>query len=263
MTKVLILGCGPAGLFAAHAAECAGAEVSIVGRKRKSEMFGAQYLHAAIPEVSEDEPFNVRYELQGTNEGYRTKVYGAGARHDVSPETLEPDHLGWDIRAAYNELWGHYQDRVLDHTFENPGEVALLTQKEGVGHVISTIPAPLLCSVNEHGFQAEQVWAIGDAPERGVFSPIRSDLNTVVCSGDPDDSWYRKANILGYNTVEWPRTKRPPIEGVSEVLKPTGTNCNCLPYIHRVGRYGKWIKGVLSHEAFFETYHGIAGEPWS
>jgi hypothetical protein len=264
MTRVVILGCGPAGLFAAHAAECAGADVEIIGRKRKSEMFGAQYLHAPIPEVNDgDVPFRVTYRLRGTVEGYRDKVYGPGFREDVSPEALEPDHDGWNIRAAYDLLWMHYQGRIVDQTFDNPGQLHdMIGARTDVGHWVSSIPAPLLCSSNMHGFQAQQVWALGDAPERGQFSPITTALNEVVCSGEKETSWYRCANILGYNTVEWPNGKKPPIEGVTDVLKPTGTNCDCLPMVHRIGRYGKWTKGVLSHSAFFETYHGIKGEPW-
>lgn len=261
--SVVVLGCGPAGLFAAHAVECAGMNVVIVSKKRKSEMFGAQYLHKPIPEVSDDTPFDVKYVLHGGVIDYRQKVYGADWRGDVSPESLEQDHQGWNIRAAYDLLWQQYQDRIVNMTFAHPSEVDLFMTGLNPNHVISTVPAHLLCSSQEHGFQAQKVWSLGDAPERGVFSPIKTELNTVECSGRKEHSWYRKSNILGFNTVEWPYNKKPPIEGVSEVIKPLKTNCNCRPEIHRVGRYGQWEKGVLSHEAFFQTYFGLTGEEWS
>lgn len=267
MTKsVLILGCGPAGLFAAHAAECAGLNVTIASKKRKSEMFGAQYLHQPIPEVSED-PFQVTYRLDGTFDGYRDKVYGKGFRGTVSPEDYEGDHEAWDIRAAYDVLWRHYQNSIEDVDFQHPqdaiGFLSTFMAKETFSHYISTVPAPTICGDMGHGFPATQVFSVGDAPERGVFSPITQPLNTVVCNGESDVSWYRAANILGYNTVEWPTGKCPPIEGVAPVMKPIKTNCNCFPNVHRLGRYGKWTKGALSHEAFYETYTGLAGEPWS
>lgn len=266
MTKVLILGCGPAALFAAHAVEKADGTPIIVSRKRKSEMFGAQYLHQPIPGIS-DEGFTVNYLLEGTAEGYKDKVYGPGYRGTVSPDELLGTHQGWDIRSAYDTLWTRYQSEIIHTPFQGGADVVTYCESaraEGkIGHYLSTLPNNLLCHNPSHSFSAQRVWSIGDAPERGVFSPILTELNTVVCSGDRDSSWYRKSNILGYNTVEWPDKKRPPIEDLSEVVKPIGHNCDCLPYVHRLGRYGKWTKGVLSHEAFYETYAGLAGKPWS
>lgn len=263
MKNVLILGCGPAGLFAAHAATLSGMNPVIVSKKRKSEMFGAQYLHQPIPEVSGD-PFDVSYELHGEVAGYREKVYGPGFRGTTSPEDLGSAHEAWDIRAAYDNLWLRYVNDIENFEFRGSEDVhALIQGMPNISHYVSTIPAQMLCIDQTHQFQAQKVWAIGDAPERGIFSPVQQPLNTVVCSGERDVSWYRSANILGYHTTEWPEKKRPPIEGISPVAKPIGTNCNCAPMVHRVGRYGTWTKGVLSHEAFYQTYFGLAGKPWS
>src|SRR5678809_864059 len=60
--RVLILGCGPSGLIAAHAAYNRGADFIVVSKARKSFMNGAQYLHAPIPGVSIKEPFLINYE---------------------------------------------------------------------------------------------------------------------------------------------------------------------------------------------------------
>lgn len=261
--RVAILGCGPAGLFAAHAAELAGFEPFIISKKRKSELFGAQYLHHPIPEVS-GEPFQVTYTLEGSVDAYKRKVYGANYRGTVSPDELSQDHEAWNIRSAYDVLWARYEDRIEDVVFSNPHEIDLFLGRLPFNHYVSTIPAPLLCADELHSFSAARVWAQGDAPERGqAVTVVTTELNTVVCSGLADHSWYRKANILGYNTVEWPTNRKPPFEGVAEVLKPTATNCDCLRGVHRVGRYGLWTKGVLSHEAFYQTYAGLAGKPWS
>lgn len=264
MKKALILGCGPASLFAAWAVEqTRGGELEpiIVGKKRKSETFGAQYLHRPIPNITFDR-FKVDYRLEGTVEGYKTKVYGPGYRGDVSPDELLGVHDGFDIRGAYSILWDRYEDSIEDVSFQSAQEAQAFCFTSGAAFHISGIPAPLLCNDPTHGFQAQEVWAMGDAPERGQTVPIRSDLNTVVCSGSRDNSWYRKANILGFNTVEWPRDKRPPLENVASVLKPVSTNCNCVPFVHRIGRYGNWRKGVLSHEAFYETFAGIEGREY-
>jgi hypothetical protein len=264
MKKVVILGCGPAGLMAAAAVEDAGYEPVIASKKRKSEMYGAQYLHQPIPGHSPETAFDVTYTLNGTFDDYRRKVYGPDLRIPVSPEDLQENHEGWDIRSTYDSLWQRYADSITHTPFESHAEVSAfllrLAEEEAVAHFISTIPAPLLCSHPGHSFQAQKIWAVGDAPERGIFSPITSDLNTVTCSGLQDDSWYRKSNIQGYNSVEWSaRRARPPLDGVTDVLKPLGTNCDCLPSVHRLGRYGMWSKGVLSHEAYYATIAGLEG----
>jgi threonine dehydrogenase-like Zn-dependent dehydrogenase len=50
--KVLVLGCGPAGLLAAERLEREGADVRIAAKKVKSIMPGAQYLHMSIGGVT-------------------------------------------------------------------------------------------------------------------------------------------------------------------------------------------------------------------
>ena len=50
--NVAVLGCGPAGLIAAWAAEQAGADVQIYSKKVQSIIPGSQYLHGPIPGVS-------------------------------------------------------------------------------------------------------------------------------------------------------------------------------------------------------------------
>ena len=54
--KVAVLGCGPAGLFACHAAVRGGAEVDVYSQKKRSEIGGAQYLHQHVPDVTGTEP---------------------------------------------------------------------------------------------------------------------------------------------------------------------------------------------------------------
>jgi len=248
--KILVLGCGPAGLMAAHAGAMNGHDVVIVSKKRKSEMFGCQYLHRPIPLMSNGPSVNVRYDLLGTFEEYRQKVYGPDYRGTVSPEDLGQDHAAWDIRQTYSELWDTYGSYVIDRDL-SLGLHPIAAMLEEADKVYSSIPAKLLCHNASHNFFSEQVWAVGDAPERGVFSPVNVAEFTVLCNGTDQAAWYRAANVFGYTSVEWPgRGRRPPFEAVSAVLKPLRTDCDCNPKIERVGRYGKWQKGILSHEAF-------------
>jgi hypothetical protein len=259
--KVLILGCGPAGLMACHAAAMAGHDVVVVSKRRKSEMYGAQYLHAPIPKIDCGKPRLIEYQLRGTIDGYRYKVYGPDSRRAVSPETLEESHLGWNIRRAYDDLWDMYGSYVVHTEFQMPTDLHRFLESGDASAdlVISSLPAPLLCTTT-HQFSGEDIWAIGDAPERGVVNPIAVPAETVVCNGEPDVSWYRTANVFGRSTTEWPVRRKPPVEGVARVTKPLATDCTCWPAVRRVGRYGQWTKGVLSHTAYVETAEYLGGQ---
>lgn len=256
--RIAILGCGPAGIFAAQAAVNAGHRVHIYSNKRRSEMFGAQYLHEPIPGLSEEKDFTlIEYVLQGTVEGYRRKVYGERSRVAVSPEKFLGTHPAWDIRAAYYAGWHKFFDAIED-TDIDPDWILSTKLHKDYDLVISSIPAPKICyAPGSHYFTGTSVFAIGDAPERGVFCPVEVASNSVVCNGEPSPGWYRASNVFGYKTAEWPGETRPPLKQVSTITKPISTNCDCytmpgampvkfLP----VGRYGRWDKDELSHMAY-------------
>lgn len=252
--SVAVLGCGPAGLMAVHAAAVSGVEtIHCYSKPRKSEMFGAQYLHAPIPGATTSAPVTVSYELMGTADQYRAKVYGEDWMGDVSPEEFTDPHDAWDIRTTYDELWKMYSPYLLALNLPHDWS-ALEGQLPNYDLVVSTIPAPIMCRRKEiHTFHARKIWALGDAPERGVQVPYGVAKNTVVCNGLPNPSWYRVSNLFGYSTAEWAHKTKPPISGVGEVSKPLYNNCDCLPDVMRAGRFGKWEKGVLTHHAFQEV----------
>lgn len=240
--------------------------MDIYSKARKSYMRGAQYLHRPIPGLS-GEPFEVTYSLRGEVEGYRQKVYGDMGDVLVSPETLVGVSPAWDIREAYDAAWDLYGGRVLDADLGlmgAPGEfLAGLVRDYDL--VISTIPAPALCQLpDEHKFYSQKVWVTEGLkrPSEIGFNRRRSDDlkdNLVVCSGDPEDWWYRQSRIHGWENTEFPYDKKPSggVEKVHEVVKPLRHTCTCHPEIVRMGRYGQWRKGVLSHEAFDDTVREI------
>jgi hypothetical protein len=247
--KIAVLGCGPSGLFAAHALIGMGHEVRIFSKKRKSEMFGAQYLHAPIAGLTDGMiPIELEYKLIGTVEGYREKVYGR-QQVQVSPEALEESHQAWDIREAYGRAWNLYADLITNVPDIGPA----LLGRTPVDLIVSSLPAKAICKDMEHRFSSQEVWAIGDAPERGIFNPISvASGGQVILNGERDTGWYRTSNVFFHGTTEWPGGRKPPIEGVAKVEKPISTDCNCHPNVLRVGRYGRWTKGVLSHEAYYD-----------
>lgn len=257
-----ILGCGPAGLFAAHALDRSGWTFDIYSKHaRKSQMYGAQYLHEPIPHLTQSLPRQVSYQLRGTATGYCEKVYGNYAVGSVSVDTLAKSHPSWDIREAYDNAWDRYKGFVYDQDITAENFIASRIENR-YDLVISTIPAPALClKPGLHQFRSQKIWAYGDAPDRGQLIPFQCAEQTVICDGTPETGWYRLSNIFGHKTVEYPHRVKPPLSNASEVIKPIAHNCDCLPAwdgkkgtgILRLGRYGKWQKGVLSHESYYET----------
>jgi hypothetical protein len=250
--KIAVLGCGPAGLMAAHAAAITGAQVACFSRGSgdspiKSALYGAQYLHAPIPGF-EHQPNLVQYELDGDVDGYRTKVYGPRWDGTVSPEELLQAHLAWDIRRTYDWLWDAYGPEVNVVDLNIPKVHDLHVQFD---LVINTIPLDALC-MRGHTFGFTTIKAAGEAPEIGVQLPYVCEDFIVKCNGEPDVSWYRISNVYGRKTVEWPDSVSPPFSH-AVVRKPTFNNCDCWPDMIKAGRYGSWTKGVLSHHAFEAT----------
>jgi hypothetical protein len=261
--RAAVLGCGPAGLFAAHGLIRNGWDVQIYSKKRPSRLFGAQYLHAPIDFLSpmDEEPTQIDYRLEGTVEGYREKVYGPNAPHImVSPQSLVGQHHAWDIRAAYEYAWKLYEGLVTDVVMLPQMLAEPLVSDVSVHLVVNSIPARSMClRPDSHQFHSTQVWAMGDAPEFGQTVPIEVERDTVVCNGSRDTGWYRASNVFGHKTVEWPGGRKPPLPGVAAVEKPLYKSCDCwtrpgdLPRGTRylaVGRYGAWSKNILSHHAY-------------
>lgn len=276
--RAAVLGCGPAGLFAAQGLLESGWGVTIFSKKRKSHLYGAQYLHAPIPGLTPENelPRTIRYSLSGDVDGYREKVYG-GIPVKVSPEALTMEHPGWDIRAAYDVAWDRFGDSVvnvdsIDSSFLGvsawsagpPSPSASFLDTRPFDLVVSTIPMPHLCyRSGDCQFHSTEVWALGDAPDRGQRVAYRPEPETVECNGSRDVGWYRAANVFDHVTMEWPAKSKPPIPGVASVTKPIYTSCVCFrgPESKRaqgfrfvpLGRYGTWTKSVLTHQAYTQA----------
>lgn len=268
--RVVVLGAGPAGLLAAHAAERAGRDVTVftapdlAGQPKKSELHGCQYLHAAIPGLAAFKGHPVSYLLEGTRDGYRRKVYGDAWQGETSVDEYGPEkgHMAWDLRAAYDMLWERWERRISALSFTP--ELAYRMSQVGGQTVLCTVPAPALCiRPNDHKFPTQDIWAMGtrDIPNGHSRSepyytlPFTAGPMTVLCNGNDAPRWYRAATVFGQSTLEWPSGPRPPISGVARVQKPLSTDCDCHvgAQWHRLGRYGRWQKGYLVHQAYADT----------
>lgn len=265
MTKsVAILGCGPAGLMAAHAAALSGWNFHIYSKRVKSPLYGAQYLHQAIPELPCDGPSLVSYRLNGTPQQYRRKVYGETWDGTTSPEDFMDEHYAWDLRAAYEYMWNVYGGEI-EHfelsTIRYPNVVFALYDA-----VISTVPRTIWDDRNEH-FERSYVWALGDTELPRVEHSYRPEPFSVQCDGRPHVQWYRVSNIFGYCTMEWPQwwnqpyaSVTPPVPGASLVTKPLRyTGCAAQDFTH-LGRYAQWEKGVLTSDVFFDAMKVLAND---
>lgn len=269
MKSVTIIGCGPTGLMAAHACALKGISFRIFSRKRKSFLFGSQYLHEPIPDlIEESEGRPVRYINVGTPEEYRRKTHGKWWDGIIAPEDFETEHTAWDIREAYNRLWIKYGRGV------NGAEIvdgALFVDgsnwmKELAAHdlVISTVPRNLW-AVEGDDFRYSEGWALGDAPEHGVFVPYDLDDNTIICDGSAEVSYNRLSKVFGYTTVEWPShtdmetvTALPGMPKPSKFIKPLAfkpseTKENPTSNWLHVGRFGSWQKAILVTDAWHDT----------
>jgi hypothetical protein len=248
MGRIVILGCGPAGLAAAAAAVDSGHEAIIISNvDTPSTIHGCQYLHAPIPGYEDVAQVRVTYSLLGSPEEYRAKVYGGTWTGRVSPEDFAGDHDAWDIRETYRRLWrdliesqkvGLIKSRRISH-----GIVPYVGSLQP-DLLVSTIPAQALCQSTAHQFQSYTIYANG-----AVVASSHMPENEVICDGTSEHSWYRVSNVFGYRTTEW-STIPPHVYGAVPVVKPLWTDCNCHPWILRAGRYGAWEKARLVHEVY-------------
>lgn len=266
MGRVLVLGCGPAGLLAAHAGRLAGHEVSVISKKVKSRLGGAQYLHHEIPELTTEEPQGwLTVHAVGTREGYAAKVYG-DPEAEVSWDLFvgKMDLPVWDIVDLYNVLWEEWESRVVDSSI-GPGlmnEGFVLGGWATFDFIVSTIPVPAICVNKVHTYTDQRVavapiWQGGDL--------VRDEMNhSIIYNGVKHLAWYRSSHIFGRAMTEWSMAGVTDPEAMFTqddkklVIKPLATDCDCWPQIIRAGRYGKWSKGDLVTDAFDEVFNAIS-----
>lgn len=256
--KVVVLGSGPSGLMAAHAADQAGYPVEIFSVKEKSRIGGAQYVHTQIPDLTDIDPDGeVVFEYRGSRAGYARKVYGdPGA--DVSWGMYTGTVPIWNMRRVYNELWDRFESRIINRVLL-PTDVVQLQSPSVV--VVSTIPRASLCwKPQEHTFASQQVWI------RYFQSQPRS--NKIIYNGLTDVPWYRRSYLFSWESEEYPNefiNTAPEWHDLIPVNKPLSSNCDCLGGVAKLGRYGQWKKGVLTHQVYWDAVSMFArieqGEP--
>lgn len=248
--RVAILGCGPSGLLAAEGVRQWGFNPTIISRPEPSRIGGAQYLHRAIPEVTPSQAEGVViFQKVGTACGYSKKLYDRKTHTSWDEFDVGP-HRVWNMQSAYNLLWGRFSFNISPMNIR-PENVLALTQIFDA--VFSTIPLKVLCQKN-HSFIDKAVYISEGASE------IERNENKIIWNGLEATRWYRQSNIFGHAYTEWPYD--PGDRKVVRIRKPIKTDCDCQPGLLKLGRYGEWRKGVLSHHAYegvVETLRGAKG----
>jgi hypothetical protein len=237
--KAIVLGCGPAGLLAAHACKLRGLEVEIYSIKQKSPILGAQYLQRGIPFLTGDPDGHVVFNHVGTSDGYATKVYGSADAQTSWGAYEDGFYPAWSLKNAYDELWDRFEADITDIKL-NSVILSSLEERTDVDYRFSAIPVKAICwDQTKHIFEDKQIWVTRTCPTPMVE-------NSIIYNGRPEDSWYRASFLFGEYATEFGKYMGGGLQGI----KPLSTNCNCRPLWQRVGRFGKWQRGVLTHHAF-------------
>jgi hypothetical protein len=241
--RVAVIGCGPAGLLAAHAAVLKGYEPTIFSKEVKpSPNARATYLHRAIPDITSGTPDGyVDFQKVGPEWGYAKKVYGTEFQRTSWSKFAEGEAPAWALAPAYETLWALYQGLIQEVEVSYGIASAL---KEDFPTVINAAPLPALCE-GSCSFPGRPIWIRHEAMD---CQPM-----TMVYNGSPLYAWYRASNIFGIEAKEFSH----PVPNASEGLKVLPTDCECHNDILRVGRWGTWKPGVLVHHAFEDVTNAL------
>lgn len=241
--KCAVLGCGPAGLLAAHAAVRNGASVVIYSdTAQPSVIGGAQFLHRAIPEITNADPDAMcDFRHMGNRENYAKRVYGDPLADVSWGSYAEGLHPIWNMQQAYNQLWERYAELIVIEDIY-PKNLNKIADVEDV--VLSCIPAPALCSHQPQcQFIKQDVWILT------VDNHFENLECSIVYNGSMAGDWYRWCSLFGHTFFEHPQF----VPNARKVSKPLRTDCpgpTHLGNVIRLGRYGLWEKHQLIHHAY-------------
>lgn len=259
MKKALILGCGPSGMIAAHAASEFGAEITIVSdTKIKSAIYGAQALYKPIPRITSAVPEGVIHALfLGEKSVYQEKIYGDpdrdsawGLKDGILDEPI------WNLHHAYNLLWDRYVGAIAIEHVTRKVLFDFIVSNEW-DYIFSSIPATGLCEDRIHEFSTYEVRILRQSQQQRLFP---GESNICIYNGLREDTWFKFSHYFGRNNgFEMPSWNKA--EGSVLIKKPVGTNCDCWTgSITRIGRYGTWDVRTHMHDSWSIVMEVMSGE---
>lgn len=251
MNEVSIIGCGPAAMMIAHACHQHGVPFRIYGPGVPSVIGGAQYLHRDVG-VRYDglRPETVRYVRHGDSQGYETKVYGALPPGLETSWNKFPDEVeAWPLIGIYQYLWSKFYDHI------SVVEAVTLEQCMELGDrtlTFNTAPLPSMMPLAQYATE-ECVILMGVS----WAAPF-----TIVYDGTPEKLYYRSSSLWGFESTEYPMSilaETPWLRddpNIRLIKKPLSTDA-FIPNVILSGRYGRWEKGVLVDESYFQAIEAI------
>lgn len=257
--RAVVLGSGPAGMFAAEACGQRGYDVTIVSDSAgPSPLHGAQFLQRPIPGITSNEPTSfVMIDKWGTPDRYASKVYGQPTRDTSWHDYGRDVQAAWDMRTVYHHAWEKWRNRVVVDKLTGE-KLQRYIDVDPPDLMVNSIPLKFLCftfNKLQHEVSAYCVFHKQDVIIAADCYHNEGD-NVIVYNGKDEPSWYRSASIFGKGSTEWGvHQKTPPLpeNEAIRVGKPLSTTCNCWPNLLHVGRYGRWQKGVLAHDGFYRV----------
>jgi hypothetical protein len=257
--KVIILGSGISGLFAAWACEQSGVNRNFIeifsNDVKKPKAFGFQYLHDPCgielgSHVLNEEILQKHVPIDACSSLYSLKLYGS--MNVYNSVTKLSSHSAtsviWNMNEAIDFLWNRYFHRINDMTIHDANELIELSKKYDL--VFSTIPLDKL--YHNLSFQYRQSYVI-------VLSTSNSK-NSVFYNVSPESHIYRSGTIFGEFFIE-SNVRLTYCESSIEVKKViTKTSGINLPNnVHLIGRYGSWDKSVMAHDVY-DTVRSVCCE---
>jgi len=246
--NVIIIGCGPAGLAAAHAAVTLGANITVYAPKQQTPQRGPITLHRAIPGINNGEPegYVRQIVIGGSILDYRLKLYG-DVNIAINGDILEHGFVTWRVPETYDALWKLYSGAVFD------AEIAADELSEipaACDLVVNTAPRHEFCLKPEtHEFFSKHIALTPHASYPG------QPPNTVIYNAYPDIKWVRSSRIFEAEVTEWEVGDAP--NDALVIAKPISTTCDCHPRVFRTGRHGTHHNETWIDHAYFDTYRVI------
>lgn len=243
--EVSIIGCGPAAMMIAHACDQHDIGFRIYGPGEPSFISGAQYLHRDVGVRYEGlKPETVKYVHEGSEAGYEQKIYG-----ELPPDLVtswgkfpDGDVEAWPLVGIYHHLWNRFEDRIIRT------QVDLERVLELGDRTLCFCTAPIRALMPDADYKTERVAIVNGVSACPPF--------TIVYSGDVDVPWYRTSNLWENHSTEYPiqhyLDHMPDDPNARIIDKPLSTDA-FIPNVILSGRYGRWEKGVLVDESYYQA----------
>jgi hypothetical protein len=247
--RVAVVGCGPAGLAAVHAAYGMNAKVTVFSPGVKSPQKGPLVLQRPIPAITLDHPdgYIRQIVVGGSILDYRYKLYG-DINIGINGDILEPGYHCWNHIKAYDAMWARYM--ATSHAVTRVDKFISRDMLSGLHNdfdlVVNTAPLNKLC-MRRHRFSSKTV----------EITLQRSYPNqppdTTVFNAGTKYPWVRSAWLLGNECTEWLAGTAPDELDSFVISKPISHDCNCFPNVLLTGRFGAWRNQTWVDTAYYDT----------